>query len=118
MRAPGYAFVLDQEKQPYEVIYPVTHPFATYRKVSRDRFFRSSTEKTFRGLLLHEAMVRVEHDEYAIAHACVPACHCERCGADVGELCRGAYGPVKHTHYQRRDLWRSVNDGRRKRRRK
>jgi len=118
MRAPGYSFVLDDEKQPYEVVYPVTRPFATYRKVSRDRFFRSSAKMRFRGMLMNEAMVHVGDGEYALSHACVSACHCPRCGADVGELCRGTYGPIKYTHGDRRLLWRKYNDGRATRRRK
>lgn len=118
MRAPSYCFVLDHDKQPYEVVYPVTRPFVTYRKVSRDRLFRSKPEMLVRGLMLNEAMIDVGDGEYAVSHACVDACHCERCGAKAGELCRGTYGPIKYVHYQRRALWRSANDGRSTRRRK
>jgi hypothetical protein len=102
MRRPTYDFVIDQDRQVFELVYGPTSWH--YRRVTLER---TKQPGRLRGLRGNEAMVRIGLGKYVPSHACVNACHCPCCGADVGNLC---FGKRERTlkfsvHYARRDLY-------------
>lgn len=114
MKVPNFAFVIDLELNVYELEVGESH--YCYRKSTMARFLRVGNRKPFRSLRASEAVVRIGHDCFVISHACVLACHCPGCGADVGNLCFGSGRQKRRlktaTHYQRRDLFRAALCGR------
>lgn len=111
MRLPTYLFVVTQNFVCYELVVSGKRPHLRY--CYRPCAFEK-VHVPWRTLKPTETMIKVGHRCYLVTHACVDACHCPHCGADVGVLCGreprggGALWLRTSTHYQRRDLYRAA----------
>ena len=114
MRLPTYQFVVTLDLKAYELSVALDGRSYCYRPCPLGRVMAPGQTATWRSLLQRETIVRVSHNCYLVTHACVDACHCPCCGADVGVLCGreprggGARLLTTSTHYQRRDMYRAA----------
>lgn len=114
MRLPTYQFVVTLDLKAYELSVALDGRSYCYRPCLLARVLAPDQRALWRSLKPSETMVKVSHGTYLVTHACVDACHCPRCGADVGVLCGreprggGARLLTTSTHYQRRDLYRAA----------
>ncbi len=113
MRLPTYLFVVTRNFEAYKLQVAPNKRSYCYRKCSFSLVL-ADVNVPWRSLKPNEMMIRVGEGCYLVTHACVDACHCPYCGADVGVLCGreprggGARRLTTTTHYQRRDLYRAA----------
>jgi hypothetical protein len=116
VRLPTYRFIVTQDFVCYELVVSGERPHLSYcyRPCAFTKVFEPTQRAPWRSLKPSETMIRVGHRCFLVTHACVDACHCPHCGADVGVLCvreprgGGARRLNTSTHYQRRDLYRAA----------
>lgn len=101
--------VVTQELKAYELDVARDKSSYCYRPCLLSRVLCIGSRERWRSLKPSEMMIKVGQGCYLVTHACVAACHCPHCGADVGVLCsRKTRKLTTSTHYQRRDLYRSA----------
>jgi hypothetical protein len=114
VRLPNYQFVVTLDLEAYELSVAPDKSSYCYRPCLLGRVLAPDQRALWRSLKPSEAMIKVSHGCYLVTHACVTACHCPHCGADVGVLCGqeprggGARRLTTETHYMRRDLYRAA----------
>jgi hypothetical protein len=95
----------------YELVVSGERPHLSYcyRPCAFSKVFEPTQRAPWRTLKPTETMIRVGARCYLVTHACVLACHCPHCGADVGVLCARKTGHLSTScHYARKDLYRSA----------
>ena len=109
MRLPTYQFIVTLDLKAYELSVALDKRSYCYRPCLLARVLAPDQRALWRSLKPSETMIKISYGAYLVTHACVDACHCPHCGADVGVLCKRKTGRLStSTHYHRRDLYRAA----------